>query len=191
MSSIAATGVLADRWSGSGVRSAVLVTVGAAVTGVAAQVSIPLPGTPVPLTLQTLAVLLVGATLGRVLGTLSTGLYIVAGLAGVPWFAGHASGMHAATLGYLIGFVVAAWFVGRLAAEGRDRTFLSAAWLMVIGNLIIYGCGVPVLALAVGVSLPQAVMLGVVPFLLGDVVKILAAAGLLPGAWSLTAKRGK
>jgi biotin transport system substrate-specific component len=118
-------------------------------------------------------------------------LYVVAGLVGVPWFAGQTSGMHAATIGYLIGFIIAAWVTGRLAAQGRDRTFLSAASMMVLGNLVIYACGVPALALAIGVSLPQAVMLGVVPFLLGDTLKVLAAAGLLPAAWAVTAKKGE
>lgn len=191
MSAIAVTGVLADRWSGGLVRSAVLVTVGAAATGVAAQVSIPLPGTPVPLTLQTLAVLVVGAALGRTLGALSMGLYVVAGLIGVPWFAGQTSGIHPATMGYLIGFIAAAWITGRLAAQGRDRRFWSAAGLMVIGNLVIYAIGVPVLALAIGVSIPEAVILGVVPFLVGDAIKIVAAAGILPGAWALANKAGE
>jgi biotin transport system substrate-specific component len=191
MSAIAAPGVLADRWSGGLVRSAVLVTVGAAATGVAAQVSIPLPGTPVPLTLQTLAVLLAGAALGRTLGALSMLLYVGAGLVGVPWFAGQTSGFHPATLGYLIGFIVAAWFTGRLAAQGRDRKFRSAAGLMVIGNLVIYAFGVPILALTLGVSLQQALMLGVVPFLIGDAIKVFAAAGLLPAAWALANKGGE
>jgi biotin transport system substrate-specific component len=191
MSSVAVSGVLADRWSGGVVRSVVLVTVGAAVTGIAAQVSIPLPGTPVPLTLQTLAVLLVGAAMGRTLGALSMVLYVAAGLLGVPWFAGQTSGVHSATLGYLVGFIAAAWLTGQLAARGRDRNFWSATGLMILGNVVIYAFGVPILALAIGVSLPQAVMLGVVPFLIGDGIKILAAAGLLPAAWTLVNKGGK
>ena len=188
MSGAVAVGVLSDRWSAGWARSAVLITVGAAFTGVLAQVSVPLPGTPVPLTLQTLGVLLAGAVLGSRRGLLSMLLYVGLGLAGVPWFAGHASGFHAATAGYLAGFVAAAWLVGRRAARGQDRRFWSTVRLMVIGNLVIYAVGVPVLALALGTPLATAIALGVLPFLLGDAIKILAAAGLLPGAWALANK---
>lgn len=191
MSSAVAAGVLSDRWTASWARSAALVVAGAAFTGVLAQVSIPLPGTPVPLTLQTLGVLLSGAVLGSRRGLLSMLLYVSLGLLGVPWFAGQASGFHAATAGYLIGFIAAAWLGGRLAARGQDRRFWSTVRLMVLGNLVIYAFGVPVLAWALGTSLTHAIVLGVVPFLVGDTVKILAAAGLLPGTWALADRAGE
>ena len=184
MSTHAIPGALGNRWSTTHVRSAWLVVGAAALTGLCAQIAIPLPGTPVPLTLQTFAVLLTGAVLGPRLGAASMALYVAVGLAGVPWFAGQSSGLHLPTLGYLIGFVVAALLVGRLADHGRDRRFWGAAATMTLGTLVIYACGVPVLAWAVGVSLPEAVVLGVVPFLLGDALKILAASGAMPAAWS-------
>lgn len=178
--------VLADLWAGSRLRSTALVVLGAAMTGLAAQVSIPLPHTPVPLTLQTLAVLLSGTALGPVRGAASMVLYVGLGLAGVPWLAGHSSGFHPATMGYLIGFVLAAGACGALASRSADRRFLGALGSMLVGNVIIYACGVAVLAAAISVDLPTAIRLGVVPFLVGDLLKMLVAAGLLPSVWHFT-----
>lgn len=177
--------VLADLLAGSKVREVLLVLGGAALVGAVAQVSIPVPGSPVPITGQTFAVLLVGAGLGARRAAASLGLYLVAGLAGVPWFAGGASGVHLPTLGYLVGFLLAAPLVGRLAASGADRHVLRTLGLMVAGNVAIYLVGVPWLASAIHVSLAKAVMLGLVPFLIGDAIKALLAAGLLPGTWRL------
>jgi len=181
--------VLADLWEGGRVRSAVLVLAGAALTGLAAQISIPLPTTPVPLTLQTLAVLLTGTALGPTLGALSMILYVGAGVAGVPWFAEQSSGYSMASFGYLIGFIAAAYVCGALARRAADRHVLGAVATMVLGNVIIYAFGVPVLMSALSVDFRTALTLGVTPFLLGDVLKIVIAGGLLPSTWKLVGPR--
>ena len=110
---------------------------------------------------------------------------LVAGGAGVPWFAESSSGAAAPSFGYIVGLVVAAAVVGRLARAGADRTPLRAAALMALGNLVIYLVGVPWLAAALDVPLGQAVALGLTPFLVGDAVKVVVAAAVLPTAWGL------
>ena len=177
--------VLADAIPGGLVRDAVLVLGGAAFVGLLAQFSIPLSFTPVPLTLGTFAVLLTGAALGPVRGLLSIGIYMVAGMAGVPWFAGQSSGWGFPSFGYIIGFVLAGALVGWLASRGGDRTPLRTVGTMVLGNLVIYAVGVPYLMGATGMDLATALEKGVVPVLLGDGIKIAIAAGLLPGAWKV------
>ena len=177
--------VLADLVPGALVRDAALVVGGAVLTGLAAQVVLPVPGSPVPITGQTFAALLVGAGLGWRRGALSMLLYLVAGMAGVPWFQNGASGWLGVTGGYLVGFAVAATLVGLLAARGGDRTPLRTIGTMVVGNLVIYAIGVPWLMASTGFDLATALDRGVLPFLLGDGIKILLAAGLLPGAWAL------
>lgn len=181
--------VLADLWEGGRARAAVLVLAGAALTGAAAQVSIPLPGTPVPLTLQTFAVLLVGTSLGPTLGALSMILYVGAGVAGVPWFADQASGYAMASFGYLVGFIAAAYVCGLLARRAADRKVLGAVGSMILGNLVIYAIGVPVLMSALSVDFSTAITKGVVPFLLTDAIKIAIAGGLLPSVWKLVGSR--
>ena len=166
-------------------RDAVLVAAGAGFVGLLSQWSIPLPGTPVPLTLGTFAVLLTGASLGGLRGLLSIGTYLVAGGLGVNWFAGHKDGWGGATFGYVLGFVVAGALVGWLAQRGGDRTVTRTALTMVLGNLLIYAVGVPWLMRSTGMHLGAALDAGVVPFLLGDGIKVLAAAGLLPATWAL------
>jgi len=179
--------VLADLVPGGLLRDLVLVAAAAGLTGVAAQVAIPL--WPVPITLQTLTVLLAGAALGPLRGATAMGLYLAVGAAGVPWFAEQNSGLGFPTLGYVIGFVAAATLVGWLARRGADRTVVGAVGAMVLGNLVIYAIGVPYLANAIGVDLAEAVALGALPFLVGDGLKILLAAGLLPAAWRLSGNR--
>ena len=181
--------VLADLVPGALARDVALVIGAAVLTGVVAQISIPLPFTPVPVTLQTLTVLLAGAALGPIRGGLSMLLYLVAGVAGVPWFSQQESGWALATFGYIIGFVVAATFVGALAQRGADRTVLGAAFLMILGNLVIYVVGVSWLASWLAVDLPTALEFGAWPFLIGDALKIVLAAGLLPAAWKLAGER--
>lgn len=176
--------VLADLIPGRLVRDLALVAGSAALAGVAAQVAVPLPGTPVPVSLQTFAVLLAGATLGFGRALAGLALYAVAGLAGVPWFAGATSGWHFASFGYVIGFALAAALVGRLASYGGDRTPLRTVGTMIAGNAVIYALGVPWLMAFTGTGFGQALELGVLPFLIGDAVKIALAAGLLPGAWA-------
>ena len=182
-----APGVIVDAFPRSAVRNAILVVAGAAFVGLSAQVSIPLPFTPVPLTGQTFAVLLTAAALGMWRGVASMTLYAVAGVAGVPWFAGASSafkgGALVASFGYIVGFIAAAALVGWLAERGYTRTAPRTAGLMVLGNVVIYAFGATWLAAAIGVSLSKAIELGVTPFLLGDVLKVALAAGLFPVAW--------
>jgi biotin transport system substrate-specific component len=177
--------VLADALPGSKLRDACLVLGGAALTGLAAQVAITTPLTPVPFTLQTFAVLLVGASFGPVRGLLSMLLYVMAGIAGVPWFAEHSSGWGGPTFGYIVGFLVASVVAGALARRGADRSILGTVATMVLGNVAIYGIGIGWLAVSLHIDLAAASRLGIWPFLAGDAVKILVAALLLPGAWQL------
>ena len=180
---------LGDVIPGGLARSVALVLGGAAFVGLTAQVLVPLPFTPVPLSLQTFSVLLVGAVLGSRRGAASMALYLLAGVAGVPWFSQQQSGWSFPSFGYVVGFIAAAWLVGRLAERGADRQVLRTAGLMVLGNLVIYGFGVSGLMLATGMSFGKALLLGVVPFLIGDAVKIAFAAGLLPTTWKLVGTR--
>jgi biotin transport system substrate-specific component len=175
--------VLADLVPGALARDVLLVVGAAALTGLVAQVSIPL--WPVPITLQTLTVLLAGAALGPLRGGASMLLYLAVGAAGVPWFAEQHSGLAIPTLGYIVGFVLAAVVVGALARRGADRTVLSTAAIMVLGNLVIYAIGLPWLMAALDLDLATGLEFGVWPFLLGDGLKIALAAGLLPAAWRL------
>lgn len=173
--------VLADLVPGARVKDALLVTAFAVLIGVSAQIAVPLPFTPVPVTGQTFAVLLGAAALGAGRATLGSSLYLVLGVAGVPWFT--ATG--GASFGYIVGFVAAAAIVGRFARLGNDRTVGRTVALMVIGNLVIYVFGVTGLALFLGVGPVEAMMLGMVPFLIGDAIKLALAAALLPGTWKL------
>jgi biotin transport system substrate-specific component len=177
--------VLADLVPGSRVRDAVLVGAFALAIGLSAQLAVPLPFTPVPVTGQTFAVLLGAAALGAGRATLGAGLYLVLGMIGVPWFT--ATG--GASFGYIVGFVAAAAIVGRLARMGNDRTVGRTVALMVVGNLVIYAFGVTGLALFLGVGLVEAIALGAVPFLIGDAIKLALAAALLPATWKLVGSR--
>ena len=182
--------VLADLLPGSLVRDTVLVVGGAALTGLSAQVSIHTSLTPVPFTLQTLSVLVVGGALGSVRGVLSMLVYLVAGVAGIPWFASHSSGWGGPTFGYIIGFVVAAGVVGELARRGNDRAVLSTIGLMALGNAVIYAIGATWLAHDAHLSAAKAIELGVTPFLLSDAAKIAIAALAFPAAWRLVGRSG-
>src|SRR5665213_1640491 len=176
MSSIAITArqrrVLADEIPRSLLADTALVVGAACLVGLLAQVSFHLPNTPVPVTGQTLGVLLAGAALGWRRAGASMGLYVLAGVAGVPWFQNHSSGYPTATFGYLLGFVVAGSVVGWLAARGNDRNMGRALLSMLIGEVVIFGAGVPWLAVALHVSLSQAITFGLTPFLWGEVINI-------------------
>ncbi|MFF4268858.1 biotin transporter BioY [Streptomyces sp. NPDC001536] len=177
--------VLADLLPASRVRDVALVLGGAALTGLAAQISVPVPGSPVPVTGQTFAALLVGTTLGAGRGFLSLALYALAGIAGVPWFAGATSGGSAPSFGYILGMILASTVVGALARRGADRSVLRTAGAMLLGEAIIYAVGVPYLALATGMSASAAIAAGLTPFLIGDALKAALAMGLLPTTWKL------
>jgi len=171
----------------SWLRDLILIVIGALLVGIFAQVKIPLPFTPVPLTGQTFAVLLVAAALGSKRGAASMAFYVALGAIGLPIFAGGASGMayfSGATLGYLIGFVLAAFVVGLLAERGLERSVRTSIIPFLVGTVIIYACGVLWLALILD-SVGKALAAGFVPFVIGDVIKLIAAALALPAAWRL------
>jgi biotin transport system substrate-specific component len=164
---------------------------GAALIAVSAQVSIPLPFTPVPITGQTFSVLLVGASLGTVRGGTSALLYVGLGIAGLPVYANGASGwaqVTGATGGYLVGFVVAAALTGMLAERGWDRQFSSAIGAMLSGSVVIYLCGLPWLSHSLDTGLTKTLELGLYPFVPGDLVKLYLAAAALPVAWRLVGR---
>ena len=177
--------VLADLVPGAIVRDAALILGGAGLTGLAAQVSVHTSLSPVPFTLQTLAVLITGAALGTVRGALSMLLYLAAGVAGAPWFEHHTHGWNTPNFGYIIGFVVAAAVVGELARRGNDRQVVSTIGLMALGSALVYVCGATWLAHDLHVSTSKAISLGVAPFLLGDAIKAGIAALVLPATWRL------
>jgi biotin transport system substrate-specific component len=174
---------------GAGVAAdAVLVAAGAALIAASAQVSIPLPFTPVPVTGQTFAVLLVGASLGAVRGGTSGLVYLFAGLAGAPVYADSGHGWDVvvgASGGYLVSFPLVAALTGRLAERRWDRRFSSALGAMLTGNVLVYLIGLPWLAVVLGTDLEQTLELGLYPFIAGDTLKLYLAAALLPGAWRL------
>jgi biotin transport system substrate-specific component len=177
--------VLADLVPGSLVRDAVLVVVAAGFVGALAQVSIHLSFTPVPITGQTLGVLLAGSALGWRRAGAALALYAVAGVLGAPWFAGHASGYPGATFGYILGFVLAAALCGRLAETGADRSVLKSVPAMAAAEVVIYTAGVSWLCVSLHLGIREGISLGLTPFLVGDAIKAALSALLLPGAWRL------
>lgn len=182
---VARPAVLGDLVPGRLVRDVALVLGAAAFVGIAAQVSVPVPGTPVPVSGQTFAVLLSGAALGLNRSVISMALYALAGALGVPWFTQGASGWHFASYGYILGFVLAGAVVGALASRGGDRSPLRTVLTMTLGTVLIYAVGVPWLMAMTHSGFGAALSMGVRPFLIGDALKVLLAAGLLPGAWRL------
>lgn len=172
----------------TGIASVLAVVGAAALTALAAQWVIYLPFTPVPITGQTFAVLLTGAALGWKLGAAGQGLYVAVGALGAPVFADRSGGVDVvtgATAGYLIGFIFAAGLVGWMAEHKQDRSFATMFTAFMLGSGVIYVFGVAGLMLNLGMSLEEAIVAGVVPFLIGDLIKAGAAGLLLPGAWRL------
>ncbi len=166
-----------------------LVSGGSLLIALAAQIAIPLPFSPVPITGQTLAVLLVGVLLGSRRGASSLLLYLAEGALGLPVFAGGRCGflyLLGPTGGYLLGFVVAAFVTGWLAERGWDRRVRSNVPVMLLGNAIIYALGLPWLAHFVGAT--RVLALGFYPFIVGDLLKITLASLSLPWAWKLSTK---
>jgi biotin transport system substrate-specific component len=161
-----------------------LALAGSALIALSAQVAIPLPFSPVPVTGQTFAVLFVGAALGRWRGAAAVLAYLAEGAAGLPVFAGASAGpavLVGPTGGYLFGFVLGAWLCGYLAERGWDRTVGRTTAAMVLGNVVIFAVALPWLSRYVGAA--NVWTLGFWPFIPGDVVKIGLAAALLPLAW--------
>jgi biotin transport system substrate-specific component len=177
---------LADlAWPRAGLLRDVLLVVGASlVTALAAQIAIPLPFSPVPLTGQTFAVLLSGAVLGGRRAFVAQALYLLEGMAGLPFFAGGAAGagiLAGPTGGYLLAFPFAAFVTGALARGGWDRRFATMLAAMLLGSLVIFGCGLAGLSRFVPAG--RLLALGLLPFLPGDVVKATLAAIAVPGLW--------
>jgi biotin transport system substrate-specific component len=168
-----------------------LVVGGAGFVALCAQIEIHLGFTPVPITLQTFAVLLVGAGFGSVLGTASLALYVLVGMIGAPVYAGGEGGwewIKGATGGYLVGFVVAAGFAGLLAERRLDRRMATAVTAMLTGNVIIYVFGLPWLAHVADFSWRETLEKGLYPFVVGDLLKLYLAGALLPLAWRFVAR---
>jgi biotin transport system substrate-specific component len=181
--------------------SSSLIRVGAvlfvtALTSAAAQISVPLPFTQVPFTFQPMVVLLGGLALGSRLGLASQALYLLAGIAGLPVFAASATLPPGAlrllgpTGGYLLSYPVAAFVTGYLAERGFDRRYFMSVLAMLVGLLVVYACGATWLGLfaptgSAPIGLQAALAAGVYPFIAADLVKLVVAAGILPGFWSL------
>jgi len=161
-----------------------LVVLGAALVGGFAQLYVPL--WPVPVTGQTLAVLLVGASLGAVRGALAMVVYALVGIVGVPWFSEANSGWQVIagpTGGYIVGFIFSAFFVGWLSERQWDRKILKAIATFLGGSVVVFAFGLPWLSFALGTDLETTLEYGLYPFILGGIIKALLAAGLLPLAW--------
>ncbi len=183
---------------GTAIRVASVVLI-AAMTAAAAQISIPLPFTPVPFTLQPMVVLLGGAALGSRLGMCAQVLYLLAGIAGLPVFAASAVLPQGAlrllgpTGGYLLSYPFAAFLAGLLAERGLDRRYLTSVLAMAAGLAVVFTCGVLWLAWfarPAAAGLDQALRTGLYPFIPADIIKIFAAAAVMPALWKLTGNRG-
>jgi biotin transport system substrate-specific component len=172
-------------------RGLALVSAFSLLTALSAQVAIPLPWTPVPLTGQTFAVLLTGALLGSRLGALAMVAYLIEGASGLPFFAAGGSGLQrllfSPTSGYLLSYPAAAFVVGLLAERGWDRRFTTAAVAMAAGSIVILLGGWAWLSRFFGMA--GAWVAGVAPFLVGDCIKIALAAAVLPSGWALLKRK--
>lgn len=191
---------LGERWA-AWQRNLLMIAAGVLVITLSAQVAVYLPFTPVPITGQTFGVLFTSALLGfrRSLATMS--IYLLLGVIGVPVFAGWTSGLDrfvstvdgtlvlGARGGYLIGFLLAGCLVGRLAELGWDRHVGGSLAAMALGNVVIYACGIPWLMVALNIDLATALEKGLYPFLIGDIIKLALAGGLLPVGWWLVKRR--
>ncbi|CAB4834255.1 MAG: biotin transporter BioY [Actinobacteria bacterium] len=186
--------VLADVVGRTWIRQLAVIAGGAAFVGLSAQIAFYLPWNPaVPLTLQTFAVILTAGALGSLRGVAAMAIYALLGSIGLPWFAQGSSGFGGPAFGYIIGFIVAAFVVGRIAESGVTRSFGRSVGLMVLGSVIIYAIGATWLKYSLGVpwfGADSAWAYGVKDFIIGDVIKLLAAAGLLPLAWKALNKAG-
>jgi biotin transport system substrate-specific component len=176
---------LAERlWSGTAtnrLHQAALIIGGSLLLAVSAHVTVPF--WPVPMTMQTFVVLMIGATYGRNLALATVAAYLVEGAAGLPFFAA-GSGLAmltGPTAGYLFGFLIAAGLVGHLADRGMGRTIASAVPIFLLGDAVIFLCGVGWLASLIGIE--KALAAGLTPFLLAEAVKIALACALLPWIW--------
>jgi biotin transport system substrate-specific component len=179
--SLARPGALTDLLPGERVRDVVLsLSFTLAIAG-SAQLYLYLPGNPVPVTAETFVVLAGAIALGRARATVGALVFLALGSVGVPWFAASSG----ATLGYIVGFAVAALLLGTWASRGGARSVPAVAAAMVVGNLVIYAFGATWLGIVSGQGAGFAVEFGILPFLLGDAIKIAAAVAVLPTVWKL------
>jgi len=184
--------VLADVLPGARTRDVALVGGAALLTALLAQVAIPVAGSPVPITGQTLAVVVTAAALGPARGVAGQALYLLLGMIGLPFYSEATGGVEVvvgATGGYLLGFLPAAYLIGLAARHGQDRRFTRALPLFAAGQLVIFAVGVPWLAVAADLSAAQALEAGFYPFLVGGAVKAAIAAGVLSGLWRTVGRR--
>ena len=177
---------------GSRVRHVALIVLGALLIYLTARIVFPVPGSPVPVTGQTFGVLLVGGALGFRRGVASVALYVLIGLIGLPFFAEGKGGVNVilgASGGYIVGFVLAAAIVGRLAELGWDRRIIGAIGAMIVGEIAIYLIGVPWLMAVAHLDLATGIAKGLTPFIVGDAIKLLLAAAAFPAAWWVVGRR--
>ena len=173
-------------------RHIALIAIGVLLIAAGAKVSIPIPGNPVPITGQTFGVLVAGGALGFRRGIAATGIYVLLAVIGLPFFALNRTGIEVlwgTTGGYLIGFIVAAAIVGRLAELGWDRNLIGAVGAMLIANAAIYVIAVPWLAVTAGYGPEEAIQKGFLTFVVGDLIKLALAAIAFPAAWWLVGRR--
>jgi biotin transport system substrate-specific component len=173
-------------------RNALLIIAGALLVFLTSKVSFAIPGNPIPYTLQTFGILVVGGALGLRRGGAAAVLYVALGVIGLPFFAegrGGLSVMWGASGGYLVGFIAAAALVGRLAELGWDRHIGGSLGANALGTVVIYVIAVPWLAVSTGLDAGQAIAVGLVPFVLVDIVKLVAAALVFPAAWWVVGRR--
>ena len=169
-----------------------LVLGGTLFLGAMAQISLPVPGSPVPITGQTLGALLLGTAYGASLGFSTFAFYIAAGIAGAPLFAGHSAGIErlsGATGGYLVGMLVASWVTGALAGRKWDQKISTVVPTMLIGTTIIFTFGLLWLQHSTGQSWSWTFEMGLQPFVVGEVIKIAIASTALPTVWRFVSKR--
>jgi biotin transport system substrate-specific component len=184
-------GVLVDRFRAGNVtllRNTIVIGAAVVLLALLAQVRIPLAFTPVPISGQTFGVLLIGPALGGKRAVAAIAAYLALGALGLPLFTDGGAGIAhllGPTVGYLLGFVVAAGLLGVMAERRADRHLASSALSMLLASGSIYVCGVLGLMFASSMGLGAAISLGVVPFLIGDLLKAALAAAVLPSAWAL------
>lgn len=179
--------LLSDRlWPATGfARNAVLAVLGSLLVAAAAQVNVPM--VPVPMTLQSLAVLVIGAAYGSRLGAATLALYALEGAIGLPVFAEFKSGVMLASFGYVLGFIAAAFVVGYLAERGWDKSIPKMFAAMLIGAAVLYVPGL--IWLSAWIGWEKAIQFGLMPFIFGDIVKAAVAALGFPAAWALLGRR--
>jgi biotin transport system substrate-specific component len=173
-------------------RHLALILIGVLLIAIGAKISFVIPGNPIPITGQTFGVLVAGGALGFRRGIAASGIYVLLGVIGLPFFALNKTGIEVlwgTSGGYLIGFIVAAAIVGRLAELGWDRTIPGAIGAMLLANAAIYVIGVPWLAVVAHLTPTEAIETGLLPFIPGDALKLALAAAAFPPAWWFVGRR--